>query len=76
MHSAVREQVEIAFKGALYEQSFVLADVPIYRPLSREEVNLFFSPKGLALAPLPADRFRIVATGDAAGRASRRASPG
>ncbi len=32
-------------------------------PLSREEVSLFYSPEGLVVvAPLPDDRFRIVAT--------------
>jgi hypothetical protein len=34
-------------------------------PLSREEVTLFYSPKGLVVvAPLPDDHFRIVATVD------------
>jgi len=34
-------------------------------PLSREEVTLFYSPKGLVVvAPLPDDYFRIVATVD------------
>jgi 2-polyprenyl-6-methoxyphenol hydroxylase-like FAD-dependent oxidoreductase len=67
MHSRVREQAGIAFVGAAYEQSFVLADVHMDWPLSREEVSLFFSPDGLVvIAPLPEDRFRIVATVDAA----------
>ncbi len=67
MHSKVREQAEIPFKGAAYEQSFVLADVHMDWPLSRDEVTLFFSPKGLAVvAPLPDDHFRIVATDDVA----------
>jgi 2-polyprenyl-6-methoxyphenol hydroxylase-like FAD-dependent oxidoreductase len=36
-------------------------------PLSREEVTLFYSPKGLVVvAPLPKERFRIVATVDEA----------
>jgi 2-polyprenyl-6-methoxyphenol hydroxylase-like FAD-dependent oxidoreductase len=65
MHSRVREQAGIAFVGASYEQSFVLADVHMDWPLSREEVSLFFSPDGLVVvAPLPEDRFRIVATVD------------
>jgi len=67
MHSRVREQTEIPFEGAAYEQGFVLADVHMDWPLSREEVTLFYSPKGLAVvAPLPDDHFRIVATDDAA----------
>jgi 2-polyprenyl-6-methoxyphenol hydroxylase-like FAD-dependent oxidoreductase len=65
MHSKVREQAGIAFEGAAYEQSFVLADVQMDWPLSREEVGLFFSPEGLVVvAPLPDQRFRIVATVD------------
>ena len=65
MHSIVREQSGVPFTGAAYEQSFVLADVRMHWPLSREEVTLFFSPGGLAVvAPLPGDRFRIVATAD------------
>jgi 2-polyprenyl-6-methoxyphenol hydroxylase-like FAD-dependent oxidoreductase len=65
MHSSVREQAGIAFEGAVYEQGFVLADVQMTWPLSREEVSLFYSPRGLVVvAPLPGDRFRIVATDD------------
>ena len=63
MHSIVREQAGIAFEGASYQESFVLADVHVDWPLSREEVSLFFSPAGLAVvAPLPQDRIRVVAT--------------
>jgi len=64
MHSTVREQSRVAFTGAAYEQSFVLADVHMHWPLSRDEVTLFFSPDGLVVvAPLPEDRFRIVSHG-------------
>ena len=67
MHSKVREQSGITFSGAAYEQDFVLADVHMDWPLSREEVTLFYSPDGLVVvAPLPDDRFRIVATVDSA----------
>jgi 2-polyprenyl-6-methoxyphenol hydroxylase-like FAD-dependent oxidoreductase len=67
MHSVVREQAGIPFAGSAYEESFVLADVHMDWPLSREEVSLFFSPDGLVVvAPLPEERFRIVATADAA----------
>ena len=63
MHSRVREQAGIAFIGDSYEESFVLADVHMSWPLSREEVSLFLSPSGLVVvAPLPGDRYRIVAT--------------
>jgi 2-polyprenyl-6-methoxyphenol hydroxylase-like FAD-dependent oxidoreductase len=67
MHSRVREQSGIAFSGGEYEESFVLADVRMKWPLTRDEVTLFYSPKGLVVvAPLPDDRFRIVATVDEA----------
>ena len=67
MHSRVREQSGIAFSGGEYEASFVLADVRMDWPLSRDEVTLFYSPKGLVVvAPLPGGRFRIVATVDEA----------
>jgi 2-polyprenyl-6-methoxyphenol hydroxylase-like FAD-dependent oxidoreductase len=65
MHSRVREGAGIAFSGAAYEQNFVLADVHMDWPLARDEVSLFFSPEGLVVvAPLPEDRYRIVATAD------------
>jgi 2-polyprenyl-6-methoxyphenol hydroxylase-like FAD-dependent oxidoreductase len=65
MHSTVREQSGIGFAGAEYEQHFILADVHMDWPLSREEVTLFYSPDGLVVvAPLPDDHFRIVATVD------------
>jgi 2-polyprenyl-6-methoxyphenol hydroxylase-like FAD-dependent oxidoreductase len=67
MHSRVRQQSGIAFSGGEYEESFVLADVRMDWPLSRDEVTLFYSPKGLVVvAPLPDERFRIVATVEAA----------
>src|SRR5262249_24604141 len=67
MHSRVREQSGIAFAGGEYEASFVLADVRMDWPLSRDEVTLVHSPKGLVVvAPLPGERFRIVATVDEA----------
>jgi 2-polyprenyl-6-methoxyphenol hydroxylase-like FAD-dependent oxidoreductase len=63
MHSTVREQSGITFAGGEYEASFVLADVRMEWPLSRQEVTLFYSPKGfVVVAPLPHNRFRIVAT--------------
>jgi 2-polyprenyl-6-methoxyphenol hydroxylase-like FAD-dependent oxidoreductase len=65
MHSRVRDDAKIAFSGASYEQSFVLADVHVDWPLARDEVSLFFSPEGLVVvAPLPGDLHRIVATVD------------
>jgi len=66
-HSVVRDQAGIPFEGATYPQDFVLADVRMDWSLARTEVNLFFSPDGLAVvAPLPGGDFRVVATVDAA----------
>jgi 2-polyprenyl-6-methoxyphenol hydroxylase-like FAD-dependent oxidoreductase len=63
MHSVVREQAGIAFEGGGYDEAFVLADVHMDWPLAREEVTLFYAPAGLmVVAPIPGDRFRIVAT--------------
>ena len=66
--SVVRELSGIPFEGETYPQSFVLADVDMDWPLSRDEVQLFFSPEGLVVvAPLPGERrYRIVATVDEA----------
>jgi 2-polyprenyl-6-methoxyphenol hydroxylase-like FAD-dependent oxidoreductase len=67
MNSLVRTGSGIAFSGGEYEESFVLADVRMEWPISRQEVSLFYSPQGLVVvAPLPDDRFRIVATLDQA----------
>jgi 2-polyprenyl-6-methoxyphenol hydroxylase-like FAD-dependent oxidoreductase len=67
LHSVVREQAAIGFTGDRYAESFVLADVQMDWPFPRDEVNLFFSPKGLVVvAPLPGQRYRVVATLDEA----------
>jgi 2-polyprenyl-6-methoxyphenol hydroxylase-like FAD-dependent oxidoreductase len=66
-HSSVRETVGIPFKGETYPQSFVLADIRMDWQLPDNEVQLFFSPDGLAVvAPLPHGQHRIVATVDEA----------
>jgi 2-polyprenyl-6-methoxyphenol hydroxylase-like FAD-dependent oxidoreductase len=65
MHSTVRERAGIGFTGDRYQESFVLADVRMRWPYPRDEVNLFFSPRGLVVvAPLPGQRYRVVATLD------------
>ena len=67
VHSTVRQQAGIGFAGSRYAESFALADVHMDWPLSRREVHLFFAPAGLVVvAPLPDDRYRIVATVDQA----------
>jgi len=65
MRSLVREAAGIAFDGAAYGESFVLADVRMDWPLGASEVSILFSPAGLVVvAPLPDGSFRIVATLD------------
>lgn len=67
MHSRVREEAGIAFPGASYPESFVLADVRLGGELPLDEVILFFSPAGMVVvAPLPDGQHRIVATTDQA----------
>lgn len=67
MHSIIRQSTSIAFEGAPYAESFVLADVRMDWPLIRNDVSLFFSAAGLVVvAPLPDGSFRIVATMDKA----------
>lgn len=67
MHSLVRERAAIAFDGAAYPESFMLADVRMDWPLPPDEGTLFLAPDGLMLvAPLPGGHFRIVATLDPA----------
>lgn len=63
LHSVVREAAGIAFDGQSFPESFVLADVRMDWPLATSEVTLFLSPQGMVVvAPLPGDRYRIVAT--------------
>ena len=63
MHSAVRAAAGIAYEGAPYEESFVLADIHMDWPLRAPEVSLFFSAAGLVVvAPLPGGAYRVVAT--------------
>lgn len=64
-HSTVREQAGIPFEGGAYDESFILADVEMDWPFGPKEIDLFFSGDGLVVvAPLPAGRFRVVATVD------------
>ncbi|MEP9376073.1 FAD-dependent oxidoreductase [Aquabacter sp. CN5-332] len=66
--SLAREAAGVDFHGGTYDQDFVLADVHMAWPISRDEVTLFFSLEGFVMvAPLPGapDRYRIVATSDA-----------
>jgi 2-polyprenyl-6-methoxyphenol hydroxylase-like FAD-dependent oxidoreductase len=65
MHSTVREQAGIGFRGGSYEHSFVLADVRLTGDAPTDEVRLFWAAEGLTVvAPLPDGSFRIVAPVD------------
>ncbi|ULN52067.2 FAD-dependent oxidoreductase [Mycolicibacillus parakoreensis] len=67
MHSTVRDQARIAFRGASYAESFTLADVRLRGGVPADEVVLYFAPAGLlVVAPLPDGLSRIVATVPAA----------
>lgn len=67
MHSVVREQAGIGFVGGTHAESFSLADVKLSGGVPKDEVILYFSSAGLVVvAPLPDNRFRIVATVDEA----------
>ncbi len=69
--SRVRQERGIAFDGAEYDASFVLADVTLDWSLPPDEVQLFLAEQGLVVvAPLPGGRHRIVATMDAPARPS------
>lgn len=59
--SVVRASKGIGFPGETYG-SFMLADVEMEWPISRDEISLFFSEAGtLVVAPMSLDRYRVVA---------------
>lgn len=63
MNSLVRKSAGIEFDGAVYDASFVLADVRMDWQAGPTEVSLFFAPAGLVVvAPLPDGSYRVVAT--------------
>jgi 2-polyprenyl-6-methoxyphenol hydroxylase-like FAD-dependent oxidoreductase len=62
MHSVVRAQAHIGFRGHEYPESFALADVRLRGDAPKDEIFLFYAPAGLTvLAPLPGGMHRIVA---------------
>jgi 2-polyprenyl-6-methoxyphenol hydroxylase-like FAD-dependent oxidoreductase len=62
MHSVVRRQAGIAFRGAAYAESFVLADVRLTGAAPTDEVILYWATAGLTVvAPLPDGTHRVVA---------------
>ncbi|MAN77155.1 MAG: monooxygenase [Rhizobiales bacterium] len=59
--STVRRLAKISFPGQTYG-SFMLADVRMEWPISKDEVTLFFSRDGtLVVAPMSKERYRVVA---------------
>jgi 2-polyprenyl-6-methoxyphenol hydroxylase-like FAD-dependent oxidoreductase len=62
-HSAVRHLLNIPFEGAVYDASFMLADVQTNDTLPPDELQLCPSECGpVAIFPMSATRRRIVAT--------------
>ena len=62
MHSQIRSALDIPFVRSARTDSFIMADVRMRYALPRRDVQLFFSPQGiLVVAPLPDDRYRILA---------------
>ena len=62
IHSTVREQAAIGFRGGQYDESFTLADVRLRGEAPVDEVILFWATAGLTVvAPLPDGVHRIVA---------------
>ena len=63
-HSAIRHGSKIAFEGAAYSESFMLADVTIDWKLPEDQLQVFLTPDGAIPAfPLPVDdHWRLVDT--------------
>jgi 2-polyprenyl-6-methoxyphenol hydroxylase-like FAD-dependent oxidoreductase len=62
MHSTVRAQAHIGFRGHEYPESFALADVRLQGSAPADEIFLFYAPAGLTVvAPIPGGMHRIVA---------------
>ncbi|MFI0235769.1 FAD-dependent monooxygenase [Streptomyces sp. NPDC016845] len=58
--SRVREQLDIDFRGATHELSFVVADIELDGPLEPDVTHYFCSPRGiLVTCGLPSGRFRV-----------------
>lgn len=62
-HSSVRHVLNLPFEGAIYDASFMLADVTTNDALPGEEMQLCPSERGpVAVFPMSATRRRVVAT--------------
>jgi 2-polyprenyl-6-methoxyphenol hydroxylase-like FAD-dependent oxidoreductase len=65
MRSQIRSALQIPFVGSSHVEAFLMADVRMDWSLPRSDVQLFFSEHGLTVvAPLPDDRYRLLATVD------------
>jgi 2-polyprenyl-6-methoxyphenol hydroxylase-like FAD-dependent oxidoreductase len=63
VHSPVRQAAGLDFAGGDYAENFILADVALEGDFDRRAVQGYLSGDGLMIiAPLPGDRFRVVAT--------------
>ena len=61
-HSTSRHQLGMEFEGSPYDESFILADVQLDAPLSRDHLHLYLGEEGvLGIIPFAQDRSRIVA---------------
>ncbi len=62
-HSAVRHAAGVSFRGAAYDDSFVLADVRVEGEVAMDEVNFYLAQDGAAgFVPFGGGRARVVAT--------------
>jgi len=61
-HSIIRDTLELQFKGKTLDETFALGDLEIESAISDTSFHIFSSQQGLlALFPMGAGRFRIVA---------------
>ncbi len=59
-HSVVRHGLNIHFQGSAEEETWILGDVDVEGPLSRDTLSSFFSKKGaLAFIPMPNGQVRL-----------------
>ena len=59
-HSLVRHGLNVSFQGAQEEETWVLGDVDVEGPLSRDTLSSFFSARGaMAFIPMPNGQVRL-----------------
>ncbi len=73
-HSTVRQAIGLPFEGGSFDDSFLLADVPLEWDAADDEWYLWFHEDGLfTLFPLGEGNYRIVADGNENGKADAEA---